>query len=349
MSSPSPVEPGPEPPHPPSQKPTLPANPPAPRSATRWILPLVGMFVLVCGVAGYFWWQNRVKDNLVAAASANDRGVAMMEHFEYGEAIGAFEEAAKLAPNWTPARINLGIALLNQGGRDPTHKEEMHKRAIEIFQNILKSEPENAYAHFCIGVLLQDHGKLSDALPHFEAVTRIDPNDAHAWVHRGGCRIDAGESRESFECYEKAITLNPNLNVARYKIAQHVLLANDPKRKEQLLKEWQEIDAAHAGDWFGVRYTEQGHYADVIGKSPAPPPGLGMLPLFEPAKGFTVTLAPGTTWAGPDAIDELRKAVRARFGGGIILFDYNRDGKPDVLLLERSRAQCQGGGSLASQ
>ena len=76
-----------------------------------------------------------------------------------------------------------------------------------------------------------------------------------------------------------------------------------------------------------------GRYAEVIGKSPAPAPELGMLPMFESAKGPTVKLAEGTAWVADDKLDDLRKAVRARFGGAMVVLDYNRDGKPDVLLL----------------
>jgi hypothetical protein len=75
-----------------------------------------------------------------------------------------------------------------------------------------------------------------------------------------------------------------------------------------------------------------GRYAEVIGKSPAPHPDLGTLPMFETVKP-AISLAPGTVWATSDKLDELRRLVRSRFGGTVILLDYNRDGKLDILLL----------------
>ncbi len=48
---------------------------------------------------------------------------------------------------------------------------------------------------------------------------------------------------------------------------------------------------AESFDRSDIKYTEMGHYADVIGKSPLPAPELGLLPLFETVKGLTVSLA----------------------------------------------------------
>src|SRR5262249_38650941 len=61
-------------------------------------------------------------------------------------------------------------------------------------------------------------------------------------------------------------------------------------------------------------------------------------PLFAHDKSLQVRLAPGARWAtgadfgaGPEA--DLRREVRKRFGGTIVVIDYNRDDKPDLFLL----------------
>src|SRR5207248_6492451 len=53
--------------------------------------------------------------------------------------------------------------------------------------------------------------------------------------------------------------------------------------------------------WFDpgrIRYTEMGHYAEVIGRpaNPVPPP-TGPVPLFTPHENFRVNLAAGARWA----------------------------------------------------
>jgi Flp pilus assembly protein TadD len=310
---------------------------PSPNKLRGLLVGFIALLLLV--IVAFGVWKlfkkttNMVTQDLVAAAHANARGVGLMEQFQFDKAAHEFEEAAKLAPEWTPAKINLGIALLNSAGQGGAANDVKLDQALELFKDVLKQYPNNPYAHYCSGIIYFHLGQTQLALPHFVEVTRIDPNDAHGWYFRGMCQKNHSESPEALEYFEKALKLNPYLNPCRYSIAQHALLLKDPARKETLLKDFEVFKAAEASDRAEIKYTEMGRYAEVIGKSPAPSPDLGPMPLFEPAKGLAITLAPGTTWATADKLDELRRAIRSRFGGSIILLDYNRDGKPDILLL----------------
>ena len=54
----------------------------------------------------------------------------------------------------------------------------------------------------------------------------IDPNCANAWLNKGNFQEDAGFSEQAKECYEKAISCNPNLvgahnNLGNLKYAQN--------------------------------------------------------------------------------------------------------------------------------
>lgn len=304
--------------------------PPAP-AGRSWFLPLAVVALLAGGIGVGAWYFLRekpapAKPDPVAAAKANARGIGHMEQFDYPKAVEAFGEAVKFAPDWTPAKLNLGIALLNRGGDVPGELD----RALAVFKEILDKNPDDPYAHFCTGIIHYHRGNARAAAPHFEAVTRIDPNDAEAWYYRGKCVPNADDAKEAREFYDKALKLNPYLNAARYSLAQHGLTTADAQKK--LLDEFQELLRANAQDLNKIAYTEMGQYAEVIGKSPAPPAGLGVLPVFDAGKQSAARLADGTTWAATDKLDELRKAVRDRFGGAVILLDYDRDGKPDVLL-----------------
>src|SRR5690242_348118 len=49
----------------------------------------------------------------VAVMQANNRGVGHMERFKFVEAVKEFEEVNRLAPDWQPGQVNLGIAFMN--------------------------------------------------------------------------------------------------------------------------------------------------------------------------------------------------------------------------------------------
>jgi hypothetical protein len=88
----------------------------------------------------------------------------------------------------------------------------------------------------------------------------------------------------------------------------------------------------------GIKYSEMGHYASVIGGRPPAPAEArtGPLPRFE-RRALTVKLADGARWAtaadfGKGEAAEVRARVRARFGGTVVVLDYDGDRKPDLFL-----------------
>src|SRR5262245_19212668 len=159
-----------------------------PRSSSPTRRYLAG-FILVVAVAaaGDFAWRwyasrrSTSPEDMIAAIAANSRGIGELEHFKdgYPRAVKEFEEAVRLAPDWLPARINLGIALLNQ------NTDESKKRSQQVFEDILKEHPDNPYAHFCLGILASTGSDHERARSEFETVTRIDPNDAASWYWLG--------------------------------------------------------------------------------------------------------------------------------------------------------------------
>lgn len=310
-----------------------PAPAPAPqkKSSRGWLifttlLALIGLAGVGFGLWTFLSRSDRVKPDAVAAARANARGIGHMDQFQYDKAITEFEEAVKFAPDWSPAKINLGIALLN------TQAPDKLERAMKLFREVLDVEPNNPHANFCTGIILYHRAKFPEAGKYFKTVTEIDPTDAHAWYWRGKCVPDESESAEAKDYYEKALALNPYLNAARYALAQHKLLLDDEKRKKQLLDDFLALKGRGPEDLGDIKYTEMGRYGEVIGKSPAPPADLGLMPIFERLPRISAKL--GTTpWAAANKLNDLQKAVRTRFGGTILLLDFDRDGRTDVLVL----------------
>lgn len=313
---------------------------------------LGGILLLVLAASGYLLWrswqgQTETKEgDLLAAAQANARGVALLEWFDENyqgrsaadQAIEAFEEAVRRAPDWLAARINLGIALLNSRDSDPQLKAEKLQRAAEVFQDVLARDPHNPYAHFCLGIWHFDRGEREQAYAHFTAVTEIDPQDAHAWYFRGRCTADEFESVQARECFEKALQLNPYLNAARHSLTQHASIAADRAAQERLLREFESLRQAEVEDVAAVSYTEMGKYATAIGLPPPLPYRSPVLPVFQ-EQAASVLLDPSVRWATSDLLDPLLQAVRERFGVTMIWCDYDRDGRPDLFLLAAVQRQ----------
>ncbi|HZY88586.1 MAG TPA: FG-GAP-like repeat-containing protein, partial [Gemmataceae bacterium] len=304
---------------------------------SRWRL-MVGFGLLLLVVAGAltwagWWYWKKSQANALAALEANNRGVGHMERFddeEYLQAVAEFERVVRLAPDWLPGKINLGIALLNAGNKHP----ELLERAKQVFGEVLAKEPDNPYAHFCLGILLKHQRNPAPAIEQFEAVTRVDPEDPSAWFFLGTLLMPGSE--RAAECFRKAHELDPYQRGALHQMGlDQALSMNERKALQNQFEELKRADWLHPID---VKYGEMGRYATVIGRRQASPTEFraGPLPRFE-RRPLTVRLADGATWAtgadfGKGEVAEVRAAVRARFGGTVVVLDYNGDGKPDLFL-----------------
>jgi cytochrome c-type biogenesis protein CcmH/NrfG len=317
---------------------TAPTRPPK-----RWAYLLAGLLALLAAGSAWWWWRRQPPPappaQLPPADAArvlelNNHGIGLMEQYKYPEAAERFAEVVRLDPRWLPGAINLGIARLNQD------KPETLAEAVALFEGVLQKDPNNPYAHFGLGIILRYQGtELGRAAEHFEAVTRLDANDPHAWYFLGLTRLSEQKVDAARECFEKALDRNPYLLGAMNNL--QLLLRRQPDqraRADALLERFQRLQAAEWGTAADVRYGEMGRYAQAIGRHTQFGARVGPLPVFRRQDDLKVELAGGARWAGPGdfgrgAEAELLRAVRARFGGVMVVLDYDRDGKPDLLLL----------------
>lgn len=301
--------------------------PPGKRNSARPVF----LFILLVGggIAAFLMWPKPIGnpgEDLPGAIAANNRGIGKLEQYEYPSAEMEFREATRLAPNWLPGKINLGIALLNQ------NTAESKKGAEELFSDVLKREPDNQHAHYCLGILLYDRTQAKQAHEHFAAVNKLDPADAFTWLRMGSTHPDGNDSAGAKNCFEQSLKRNPYLNAARYGLFL-AMRADDPDRAAKLLAEFEALKAADWEQHSQIVYGEMGRYANAIGSAEKPgKPEIGPLPVFELPKTFKATLAAGAKWATSADLDPLRKAARERFGAAIVLFDYDRDGHLDIFI-----------------
>jgi Tfp pilus assembly protein PilF len=305
-----------------------------PVSRFAFVPRLAFVLVLVAGAVAVWYFAVRERPRVPppdeeGAYAANMRGIGHMEQFHYDLAAEAFREAVEKYPEWTVARVNLAIALLN-------FSQGQSEDVASILKGVLRHDPFNPHAHYTLGVYLKHRGKWEEAYPHFDAVTRIDPNDAFSWLNKAVCHPKGEESPEAIRCLHNALRLDPYLNAARHKLFG---LARGEERV-RLRAEVEQLQQAFWERPVSDKYTDQGPYAEVIGRTAVthPPQPVGPLRGFDPWEQFTVRLAPGARWATADDFrsgpaGDLMREVRQRFGATMVVFDFDRDGKPDLFLL----------------
>jgi tetratricopeptide (TPR) repeat protein len=256
------------------------ANTSSPRSRRVRIWIGLGM-LFAAGIVAAWWltWPKPHKEvDMTAVLRANSLGVGHIEWFTvdngFRKAVEAFEEVVRLAPDWEPGKINLGIALMNlaRGELPFEETDSAYKRAASLFEDVLKHKSTSiyaAYAHFNLGLVVRwrgDPGEFEIARQHFEAVTNIDDHDAFAWFNLGSVMSDMGEPRERvMECYRNALRFDPYQNAALLAVQLDLRRQQKDAEADALLEEMQ---ALRRSKWETKtkedKYSERGKYAEVI-------------------------------------------------------------------------------------
>lgn len=104
-------------------------------------------------------------------------------HYERGaldQSLLALKKAINAAPNYVPARFNMGLTLLALG---------FEEEAIAEFQKVLEVSPDLAEAHNQLGLLFLKRKMYAKALPEFRLVMEHSNNEKEADAAREYVRI----------------------------------------------------------------------------------------------------------------------------------------------------------------
>ncbi len=97
--------------------------------------------------------------------------------------------------------FNLGVNHQKQGST---------LKAIEEYEYVLKSDPDNAEVHNNLGVIYKEQNDLDKAVEHYQFVVTINPGMDEAHNNLGVVYYLRGDQREAVQEYLKALEINPN-------------------------------------------------------------------------------------------------------------------------------------------
>jgi tetratricopeptide (TPR) repeat protein len=260
--------------------------------------------------------------------SAFNRGVGLMERYRPVEAVAAFEEVVRLAPDWPTGRLNLGIALLN------TQSQESQARAEVELKRVIEKTPQLPNAHFALGVLLKHLDRPIEARALFSKVLEIDPGDPDAHYQLGTLIMDDDPSGARTH-FEKTLEKVPHHESAVYRLQTLLRNAGEEDRVGELLARFTALKTSRAGVTSGMKYGEMGRYADLVRvfDRPVPRENISMLSYVDVAQQAGL-LQRSLGKAGWPAESHTEGALD--FGPGAAVNDVDGDGDLDILLTSTS-------------
>lgn len=180
---------------------------------------------------------NRQRAVLDRAAGHMGLGLFYADTGQIDKALDAYRDAARIEPEFIPARINLA-ELLFQSNRPKEAEQEFrnavdaapipenegqardalarflirmkrHDEGIEELEKSTRLMPNHAQTQYFYGVALNSTGRTEAALPYLERATELDPNNPEYLMGASAICRDAGKIELALKYARKALELQP--------------------------------------------------------------------------------------------------------------------------------------------
>jgi tetratricopeptide (TPR) repeat protein len=190
----------------------------------RHIEPLTGQFVMDFETARL---QNKVHSLGPRTAEEWFELAMTLDASEetMGEAVDAYRQAIKAAPEWIDAHINLGTALFHLG--------RMHE-SREAFAAAVKIDRRHALAHFNLGCICDRTGDGDSAMHEFRAALACAPEMAEAHLNLALVYAKMNRKGESGRHFSAYLRYDPNGRWADFARAQ--LGPTERRRRRRIAK-----------------------------------------------------------------------------------------------------------------
>jgi tetratricopeptide (TPR) repeat protein len=153
-------------------------------------------------------FEKALRLNPDSAEAHNSLGNALRALGRTQDAIAHYEEALRLRPDYVEAHNNLGVALEKDPGRG--------NDAVAQFEEALRLNPGFYQAEFNLGTILKTMGRPAEAIEHYEASSRLKPDDPTIHFYLAGALLQVpGRTDEAVAQLREVLRLQPDNEQAR--------------------------------------------------------------------------------------------------------------------------------------
>jgi Tfp pilus assembly protein PilF len=202
------------------------------------------------------------RQRLERAYRLSNRGVALLEQYDYPSAATAFRDALAIEPSLGHAHLGLAIALLYAGQGEAALPEARAAAAA------LPSAPQPS---FVIGLIGRSLNQADVAEPAFRRVLEIDPADAASEVNLGQLLMAKRQFPDALAAFRAAAAAEPYNATAAYGLATALTRSGDPAAGQQQMTKFQTLRDSPYAVTYSQSYLQQGRYGEAISSSGAEP------------------------------------------------------------------------------
>jgi Flp pilus assembly protein TadD len=146
-------------------------------------------------------WRHALTCTSGNYTAHNNLGYILAAQDRTAEAIGHYQKALEIYPDYAEADINLGRLFLDEGKLD---------EAEECFHRAIKIKPGSAEAYNDLGILLAGQGKTAGAIQHYQKAIQLNPDLAETYNNLAILLASQSRFAESETNYQTALELKPD-------------------------------------------------------------------------------------------------------------------------------------------
>lgn len=139
--------------------------------------------------------QTQEADDLVMYANALDQGG------QYARSVPVYERAATLPPGKLSAWKELGVAHSGAG---------KYSLAADAYAKAVATAPNDAQLRLSHANALYDSSRFTEALPAYQAATRLDARNTKAWRYLGNTQAKLNDIPGAMISFDRALAIEPN-------------------------------------------------------------------------------------------------------------------------------------------
>ena len=184
-------------------------------------------------------------------------GNALAERGELEEAIGQYQQALRIDPNYLEVHNALGANYQRLG---------QPQMALEHYQKALEIRPSFAPAQSNLGAFYLSQGKTEEAARHFEAAIRSNPRYYKARNNLGVLLLNQGKLPQAAEQFRAVLNTNPQLAEAHFNLGRVMLRQGESDQAVQHFQEALQLDPRYgpAHTSLGLEFARRREYSHAI-------------------------------------------------------------------------------------
>jgi tetratricopeptide (TPR) repeat protein len=162
-----------------------------------------------------------VPNNVEALAGM---GMALGRQQKLDEADAQFNRVLELDANNAVAHCGKAMTALNRlqttSDSDKKQRSALLKQAGRECNKALDADPRVVEAHYLLGKVYREEGRLDRAEQAFGGAAKLDPKYANAWAYLGFVQVQQGKYSVGEENLRRAISISANNSTAYFGLGQ---------------------------------------------------------------------------------------------------------------------------------